>query len=38
VEASGLSVFTEKTADSTGLTIDEGHELIRFALEKAGLQ
>ncbi len=33
-EASGLSAFTEATADSTGLKLDAGHELMGWALER----
>jgi len=36
--ASGVESFSEKTADSTGITINCGHELIHFALQKAGLR
>lgn len=37
-DASGLATFTEQTADSTGLKLDKGHELLSFALEKIGMK
>ncbi|NDV20159.1 cofactor-independent phosphoglycerate mutase [Pseudodesulfovibrio sp. JC047] len=37
-EASGIESFSEKSADSTGLTLDNGHELLSFALKKLGLK
>nr|WP_321514231.1 cofactor-independent phosphoglycerate mutase [uncultured Pseudodesulfovibrio sp.] len=36
--ASGVESFNEKTADSTGLKLERGHELLSFALEKFGLK
>ena len=33
-EASGVSAFSEKTAASTGLFLEEGHSLMDFALER----
>jgi len=35
-EASGVSEFSEKTADSTGLKLENGFELLSFALNNAG--
>ncbi len=32
---SGISVFTEETAAATGLHIDQGHQLLPWALEQA---
>lgn len=37
-KASGLDSFSEKNAVSTGLALDKGHELMKFALEKIGLK
>lgn len=34
-EASGLEHFTEKTADSTGVRVEEGFRLLPYALEHA---
>lgn len=33
-EASGLSAFTEETADTTGVKLDKGHELLGWALNR----
>ena len=33
-DASGVEIFSEQTAESTGLKLNEGHELLSFALEK----
>lgn len=35
-KASGVSEFSEKTADSTGLKLENGFELLSFALNNAG--
>lgn len=37
VKASGLEHFTEQTADSTGIVIEQGHDLLFFALKHAGV-
>ncbi|BCS87280.1 cofactor-independent phosphoglycerate mutase [Pseudodesulfovibrio sediminis] len=37
-EPSDVSEFSEKSADSTGLKLDKGHELLAFALEKFGMK
>ncbi|MBG0789603.1 MAG: cofactor-independent phosphoglycerate mutase [Desulfovibrionaceae bacterium] len=37
-EPSGISSFSERTADATGLKLDKGHELLAFALQKFGMK
>ncbi|WP_147821330.1 cofactor-independent phosphoglycerate mutase [Salidesulfovibrio onnuriiensis] len=37
VQPSGLEFFNEKTADSTGIVVKHGHELLGFALKQAGI-
>jgi 2,3-bisphosphoglycerate-independent phosphoglycerate mutase len=37
-EPSGIDTFSEQTADSTGLRLDNGFELLKFALEKFGMK
>lgn len=34
---SGLQRFTEATADSTGVVLEHGHELLTFTLKQAGI-
>nr|WP_321257366.1 cofactor-independent phosphoglycerate mutase [uncultured Pseudodesulfovibrio sp.] len=36
--ASGIESFSEQSADSTGLKLEKGHELLSFALKKFGLK
>jgi len=36
--ASGIETFSEQTADSTGLKLDNGHELLSFAFKKFGMK
>lgn len=36
VEASGLDSFSERSANSTGLKLDNGYDLLSFALNKLG--
>ena len=35
---SGIETFSERTADSTGLKLDNGFELLNFALERFGMK
>lgn len=37
VDASGVAEFSERTAGSTGLKLDKGHELLSFALKAFGM-
>lgn len=37
VAPSGLELFNERTADSTGVVVEHGHELLPFALKQAGI-
>jgi len=37
MELSGLARFTEQTADSTGIVLEHGHDLMTYALQKAGI-
>lgn len=36
VKASGVTTFTEDTADEAGLMIEKGHDLMRFVLKELG--
>lgn len=37
-EPSGIATFSEQSADSTGLKLDNGYELLNFALKKFGME
>lgn len=37
-EASGVETFSEATADSTGLKLEKGHELLDYALTQFGMK
>nr|WP_287410338.1 cofactor-independent phosphoglycerate mutase [Pseudodesulfovibrio sp.] len=37
-DASGIESFSEQSADSTGLKLEKGHELLSFALKTFGLK